>query len=163
MPYTGGGNGGFIFIALKPLGNRCKESATTCDERQTSAMDVINRLRPKMNRLPVASAFLQPAQDLRIGGRGSTALYQYTIQSDNIDDLAHWGPILLQQHEEAARPAGREYRPAERRTAGDAHLRPRRPPRAWAKRRNRSTGRSTAPSGSRRFRSSTRSSTSITW
>ncbi len=64
--------------------------------RQTSAMDVINRLRPKMNRLPVASAFLQPAQDLRIGGRGSGALYQYTIQSDNIADLAHWGPILLQ-------------------------------------------------------------------
>ena len=44
-----------------------------------------------MNRLPVASAFLQAAQDLRIGGRGSAALYQYTIQSDNIDDLAHWG------------------------------------------------------------------------
>ncbi len=41
-------------------------------------------------------AFLQPAQDLRIGGRGSNALYQYTIQSDNIDDLSHWGPILYQ-------------------------------------------------------------------
>ena len=64
--------------------------------RQTSAMDIINRLRPKMNRLPVASAFLQPAQDLRIGGRGSAALYQYTIQSDNIDDLTHWGPILFE-------------------------------------------------------------------
>ena len=35
----------------------------------------INRLRPKMNRLPVASAFLQAAQDLRIGGRGGAALY----------------------------------------------------------------------------------------
>ncbi len=58
-------------------------------------MDVINRLRPKMNRLPVASAFLQPAQDLRIGGRSSAALYQYTIQADNISDLFHWGPILL--------------------------------------------------------------------
>ena len=76
--------------------NSCKESAKKCDVRQTSAMDVINRMRPKINRLPVASAFLQPAQDLRIGGRGSNAMYQYTIQSDNIDDLAHWGPILLQ-------------------------------------------------------------------
>ncbi len=46
--------------------------------------------------MPIASAFLQPAQDLRIGGRGGGALYQYTIQSDNIDDLAHWGPILYQ-------------------------------------------------------------------
>jgi multidrug efflux pump len=48
-----------------------------------------------MNRLPVASAFLQPAQDLRIGGRGSNALYQYTIQCDNVEDLQKWGPILL--------------------------------------------------------------------
>jgi multidrug efflux pump len=97
--YTGGNgasNGGFIYIALKPLGNKCKEGSPSCDERQTSAMNVINRLRPKMNRLPVASAFLQPSQDLRIGGHSTAALYQYTIQSDNIQDLAHWGPILLQ-------------------------------------------------------------------
>jgi multidrug efflux pump len=48
-----------------------------------------------MNRLPVAQAFLQAAQDLRIGARGGGALYQYTIQSDNVADLAQWGPILL--------------------------------------------------------------------
>ena len=86
--YTGGNgasNGGFIFIALKPL-----------NVRKISAMGVINRLRPKLNRLPVASAFLQAVQDLRIGGRSSNALYQYTIQSDNITDLVHWGPLLLQ-------------------------------------------------------------------
>jgi multidrug efflux pump len=86
--YTGGNgasNGGFIYIALKPL-----------NERKVSAAEVINRLRPKLNRLPVASAFLQAVQDVRIGGRSSAALYQYTIQSDNIPDLAHWGPILLQ-------------------------------------------------------------------
>ncbi len=86
--YTGGGqsNGGFIYIALKPL-----------NVRKVGAMEVINRLRPKLNRLPVASAFLQAAQDLRIGGRGSNALYQYTIQSDNIEDLSTWGPILLKE------------------------------------------------------------------
>ena len=56
---------------------------------------MINRLRPKLNRLPVASAFLQAAQDLRIGGRSSNALYQYTIQSDDVKELSHWGPILL--------------------------------------------------------------------
>jgi multidrug efflux pump len=85
--YTGGNgssNGGFIYMALKPL-----------NERKVNAAQVINRLRPKLNRLPVASAFLQPVQDVRIGGRSSAALYQYTIQSDNIPDLAHWGPILL--------------------------------------------------------------------
>jgi multidrug efflux pump len=94
--YTGQGNAGMLFMALKPLGTNCKEATKGCDVRQTSAMDVIARMRPKMNRLPIASAFLQPAQDLRIGGRGSNAMYQYTIQSDNINDLAHWGPILLQ-------------------------------------------------------------------
>ena len=92
--YAGSGNGGFIYITLKPLGTSCKEGPK-CGERQTSAMNVINRLRPKMNHLPVASAFLQPAQDLRIGGRSSSALYQYTIQSDNVQDLAHWGQVLL--------------------------------------------------------------------
>jgi multidrug efflux pump len=59
--YTGGqgsSNGGFIFIALKPL-----------SERKVTAPEIINRLRPKMSRLPVAQAFLQAAQDLRIGGR----------------------------------------------------------------------------------------------
>jgi multidrug efflux pump len=84
--YTGGGNGGFIYIALKPLNERPPHS---------SAMEVINRLRPKLNRLPVAQAFLQAAQDIRIGGRMSAALYQYTIQADNVEDLNKWGPILL--------------------------------------------------------------------
>jgi multidrug efflux pump len=85
--YTGGNgatNAGFIYIALKPL-----------NERKIGAPEIINRLRPKLNRLPVASAFLQAAQDLRIGGRSSSALYQYTIQCDNVQDLSHWGPILL--------------------------------------------------------------------
>jgi multidrug efflux pump len=89
IAFTGGGgatNTGFIYISLKPL-----------DERKIGAADIINRLRPKMNRLPVASAFLQAAQDLRIGGRGSNALYQYTIQCDNVQDLSKWGPILLNE------------------------------------------------------------------
>ncbi|HVI10101.1 MAG TPA: efflux RND transporter permease subunit [Candidatus Binatia bacterium] len=87
--YTGGNgasNGGFIFIALRPL-----------DQRKIAVPDIINRLRPKLNRLPVASAFLQAVQDLRIGGRSSNALYQYTIKSDNIPDLVHWGPLLFQK------------------------------------------------------------------
>jgi multidrug efflux pump len=87
IAYTGGNgasNTGNINIALKPL-----------NVRKVTAPAIIDRLRPKMNRLPVASAFLQAAQDLRIGGRSSNAMYQYTIQSDNVADLAHWGPILL--------------------------------------------------------------------
>ncbi len=45
----------------------------------------------------MASAFLQAVQDLRIGGRSSNALYQYTIQSDTEEDLKTWGPVLLAQ------------------------------------------------------------------
>jgi len=82
----GGSNGGFIYASLKPL-----------DQRKIGVLDIIGRLRPKMNRLPVAQAFMQPGQDLRIGGRGGNALYQYTLQADNVADLAHWGPLLLQQ------------------------------------------------------------------
>jgi len=85
--FTGGGgatNGGSLYIALKPLA-----------ERKVSAAQIIDRLRPQLNRLPVASAFLQSVQDLRIGGRSSNAMYQYTIQSDTVQDLSKWGPILL--------------------------------------------------------------------
>ena len=94
--FTGGGNTGMIFMALKPLGSSCKESAPNCGFRQTDAMEVINRLRPQLTRLPVANVFMQPVQDIRIGGRGGNSLYQYTIQADNFDDLSHWTPILLQ-------------------------------------------------------------------
>jgi multidrug efflux pump len=89
IAFTGGSgatNTGSLFIALKPLG-----------ERKISAAEIINRLRPQLNRLPVASAFLQAAQDLRIGGRSSNAMYQYTIQSDNVQDLFKWGPLILSQ------------------------------------------------------------------
>src|SRR5208283_2520457 len=85
--FTGGGgatNGGSLYVALKPLA-----------ERKVSAAQIIDRLRPQLNRLPVASAFLQAVQDLRIGGRSSNAMYQYTIQSDTVQDLSKWGPIIL--------------------------------------------------------------------
>ena len=87
ISFTGGGgasNTANMFVALKPL-----------DERGISAAEVINRLRPKLNRETGASAFLQAQQDLRIGGRGSNAMYQYTIQADSLADLNTWGPKLL--------------------------------------------------------------------
>ena len=85
--FTGGGgavNTGFVYLALKPL-----------NERKISSSQVIDRLRPKLVSIPGATVFLQAGQDLRIGGRQSNAQYQYTIQSDSIDDLVTWGPRLL--------------------------------------------------------------------
>jgi multidrug efflux pump len=89
LAFTGGGGGtttntGRVFISLKPLA-----------QRKASADDVINRLRPKLGAVPGATLFLQAVQDVRIGGRQSNAQYQYTIQSDNLQQLDHWGPILL--------------------------------------------------------------------
>jgi multidrug efflux pump len=89
ISFTGGNaatNTGSLFIALKPLA-----------ARNISADRIISRLRPQLNRLPVASAFLQSVQDLKIGGRSSNAMYQYTLQSDNVPDLTKWGPIMLNE------------------------------------------------------------------
>ena len=89
MAFTGGSgaaNSGFLFIGLKPL-----------EERKISAGEVVGRLRPKLFGVPGASVFAQPGQDLRIGARQSNAMYQFTLQSDNLDDLVKWGPVLLTQ------------------------------------------------------------------
>jgi multidrug efflux pump len=89
MAFTGGGgstNGGFIYVGLKPQ-----------SERNVSANEFIRRLRPKLMAVPGASVFMQPGQDLRIGGRSSNAQYQYTIESQNLADLQKWGPILLEK------------------------------------------------------------------
>ncbi len=87
MAFTGGAgptNGGFIYEALKPL-----------EQRRISSSQVIARLRPKMLAVPGAMVFMQPGQDLRIGGRQGNAQYQYTIQSEDVNDLVKWGPSLL--------------------------------------------------------------------
>jgi multidrug efflux pump len=89
--FTGGGgatNTGNIFVILKPLAQRGNNS---------SAAEVINRLRRPLGQITGASIFLQASQDLRIGGRGSNAMYQYTIQADNVNDLQTWGPKLLNE------------------------------------------------------------------
>jgi multidrug efflux pump len=86
IAFSGGGRGagGTMFIVLKPLA-----------ERKISADLVIARLRRKLNRIPGAKLFLQPMQDIRVGGRASDAAYQYTLQSDDIKQLRIWEPIIL--------------------------------------------------------------------
>jgi multidrug efflux pump len=86
MAFTGGGgsiNQSFMYIQLKPF-----------NERTASSSEVVDRLRPKLMSIPGSTAILQAGQDIRVGGRMSNAQYQYTIQSDGVDDLVKWGPIL---------------------------------------------------------------------
>ena len=79
---TGGGfgarNSGFMFAALKPLAER------------PSADQVVARLRPALAKVPGASLFLVPVQDVRVGGRQASGTYQYTLQSDDLDALRVW-------------------------------------------------------------------------
>ena len=88
--FTGGSgsttNTGRMFIALKPL-----------DERKVSATEVINRLRKKLAGEVGATTFLRPVQDINVGGRVANAIYQFTLQGDNLDELAKWSPRLLER------------------------------------------------------------------
>ncbi len=87
--FAGGGNGGGtarMFASLKPL----KERKITVDE-------VIGRIREKTAAIPGASLYLQAVQDLGIGGRFGGAQYQYTLQADNLADLYHWAPIIMER------------------------------------------------------------------
>lgn len=83
--FTGGGRagGGFMFINLKPA-----------SERTDKGQAVIARLRPKLARVTGVSLFLNPVQDLRMGGRSSNSTYQYTLKSDNAEDLKAWASKL---------------------------------------------------------------------
>jgi multidrug efflux pump subunit AcrB len=83
-----GGNGstttntGALFIALKPKA-----------ERDLSAQQVIDRLRPKLGKLKGVTMAPQAVQDLTIGGRiGTGAQYQYALTDANLDELNAWGP-----------------------------------------------------------------------
>ena len=77
-------NSGRMFMMLKPLA-----------ERKLSADQVIQRLRQKLAVVPGATLYLQANQDIRVGGRQSNAQYQYTLESENLQDLETWSPRLL--------------------------------------------------------------------
>ncbi len=89
--YTGVGSGGgfgqintgSVFVSLKPLSERAPMN------------EVIARLRPKLARVPGGRLFLNAVQDIRAGGRQSNASFQYTLQSDDADQLFLWTPKLV--------------------------------------------------------------------
>jgi hydrophobe/amphiphile efflux-1 (HAE1) family protein len=87
--FFGGGNGNTLntarfFIGLKPR-----------EERTATATQVINRLRPQLAKVQGANLFLQPSQDITVGGRISRGQYQYTLQDPNLDELNTWAPRML--------------------------------------------------------------------
>ncbi|HEV8554359.1 MAG TPA: multidrug efflux RND transporter permease subunit [Casimicrobiaceae bacterium] len=87
VAFTGGQqrNTGMMFVQLKPLA-----------ERKESADRIIARLRVKLANEPGANLFLNPVQDIRVGGRQASATYQYTLQADDLDELRTWEPRIRQ-------------------------------------------------------------------
>jgi len=87
IAFVGGGNAinqGRMYIMLKPLA-----------QRKISADLVIQRLRKQLAVVPGATLYLQANQDIRVGGRQSNSQYQYTLESENLNDLQTWSPRLL--------------------------------------------------------------------
>ncbi len=91
IAFAGGGmtssNSGRMFVTLKPL-----------DQRKGVTADmVLNRLRPKLAKVPGANLYLQAVQELQIGGRMAAAQFQYTLQAEDLDALNEWAPRLLEK------------------------------------------------------------------
>ena len=78
---------GFLFVQLKPQNQR---GGLSSDE-------VIQRLRPKLFKVPGIQTFLQTVQDIRTGGRASNAQYQYTVEADDSASLQTWADKLTTQ------------------------------------------------------------------
>ena len=88
MSFVGAGgssstlNLGRLIVILKPPGQRL------------SPEQVIQGLRPKLNGVPGMKVFLQNIPVIRIGGRFTKSLYQYTLQDADTKELFKWAPLL---------------------------------------------------------------------
>jgi hydrophobe/amphiphile efflux-1 (HAE1) family protein len=89
--FFGSGSGNTLntarfFVGLKPH-----------EERSATASQVINRLRPQIAKLVGVNLFLQPAQDITVGGRIARGQYQYTVQDPDLNELNTWAPKMLEK------------------------------------------------------------------
>jgi multidrug efflux pump len=85
VAFTGGARagGGFMFVTLKP------------ESQRDSSRDIITRLRPKLARISGIGVFLNPVQDMRVGGRQSNSSYQYTLKADDFATLKTAGAKMV--------------------------------------------------------------------
>jgi HAE1 family hydrophobic/amphiphilic exporter-1 len=80
-----GTNTGFVFANLKPR-----------EDRERSADEVIEDLRPAVMEVPGMLTFLQNPPPITVGS-DFTSAYQLTLQSTNPDELYQWAPKLLER------------------------------------------------------------------
>ena len=87
---SGGGGGqrlsnnGQMFAILKPLA-----------QRQLNVEQLLDRLRVKSSAIAGAKLYLQPAQELRVGGRGSASLFEYALEANDLEELRTWTPKIM--------------------------------------------------------------------
>ena len=114
---SGGGyaqiNNGNVYVSLKPLSQR------------VGVEQVIARLRPKLAQVPGGRLYLAAVQDLRAGGRQSNAQYQYTLQSDNVEDLYDVDAQARRRARAQFHRDRREFRPTAERVGELSRHRPR--------------------------------------
>lgn len=79
-------NTGRVMAKLKPL-----------EQREDSADDVVHRLRPKLMGIPGIVAVPRNSPPVRIGGRSTKALYQYTLQNPDTDELYAYSSEFLKR------------------------------------------------------------------
>jgi HAE1 family hydrophobic/amphiphilic exporter-1 len=80
-----GVHGGAFDIQLKPRAQRPPVTA------------VIQELRRQVGAVTGINVFFQPVQNLNIGVRSARSLYQYTLQSGNLDELYRFAPLVEAQ------------------------------------------------------------------
>jgi HAE1 family hydrophobic/amphiphilic exporter-1 len=78
------GNIGRLNVILKPR-----------EHRDLNASQVIDRLRPQLAKVIGVTTYLQPAQDITVGGRPARAAFQYTLQDPNVEELTEWSTKML--------------------------------------------------------------------
>ena len=77
-------NTGNFTIVLKPR-----------DQRELTASQIIDRLRPQLAKVTGATLYLQAAQDITVGGRIARSAFQFTLQDPDIAELTEWSQKLL--------------------------------------------------------------------
>jgi len=83
--FSGGGNGGRMFVVLKPR------------EERDKMPQVLERLRKATRKIAGINVYMAPVQNLQLGGRQSKSRYQYTLQSVSGQDIGHWANDFMER------------------------------------------------------------------
>ncbi|VTU22515.1 Multidrug transporter MdtC [Variovorax sp. PBS-H4] len=78
-------NAGRLFAVLKPRSERPRMP------------QVLEQLRKRFREIPGVAVYMQPVQNLRLGGRASKARFQYTLQSVNAGAIVGWADKLMER------------------------------------------------------------------